>query len=246
MQRLWPDPAPVDDVAGMVAAAPRPAPPGRPWVLVNTIASLDGAIAVGDRSAGLGRPADKVVFSALRAAADVVLAGAGTVRIEAYGPPRASPATRSARRARGQAETPRLAVVSASLELDPSWELFTAAEEPPLVLTCASAPPERRRALGRVAEVVVVGEQAVDLPGALAQLRRLGVATVCAEGGPTLNGHLLAADLVDEWDLTISPLLVGGGGRAVAGPPLAVPHETELSWLLAGDGLLLGRWLRAR
>ncbi|MGV3759355.1 MAG: dihydrofolate reductase family protein, partial [Actinomycetota bacterium] len=220
MQRLWPDPAPVEDVAALVAAAPRPAPPDRPWILVNMIASLDGAITVEDRSAGLGRPADKAVFSALRAVADVVLAGAGTVRIEGYGPPRPTSATRAARRARGQAEAPRLAVVSRSLELDPGAALFAAAEAPPFVLTCDAAPRDRRAALAAVAEVVVAGDEAVDLPAALTELRQQGVATVCAEGGPTLNGHLLAADLVDEWDLTISPLLVGGGagGRAANGP----------------------------
>src|SRR5690606_38893503 len=188
------------------------------------------------------------VFSALRAVADVILAGAGTVRTEGYGPPRPSAATRAARRARGQAEVPRVAVVSRSLELDPQADLFAAAAAPPYVLTCGAAPPERRRALEAVAEVVVAGEEDVDLAAALGALRHAGVGTVCCEGGPTLNGHLLAADLVDEWDLTISPLLVGGGeaGRAVAGPGLPAPHLTELSWVLSGDGLLLGRWLRAR
>ncbi|MFP5257373.1 MAG: pyrimidine reductase family protein [Acidimicrobiia bacterium] len=247
MQRLWPDPAPVEDVAELVAAAARPAPPERPWLLVNMIASLDGAITVDDRSGGLGRPADRAVFSALRAVADVVLAGAGTVRAEGYGPPRPSASARAARQARGQAAAPRLAVVSRSLELDVDAELFRAAEEPPLVLTCAAAPPERRRALDAVAEVVVAGDEAVDLVEALSELRRRGVATITAEGGPTLNGHLLAADVIDEWDLTVSPLLVGGdAGRAVVGPRLVEPREAELSWLLEGDGLLLGRWLRVR
>lgn len=247
MQRLWPDPAPVDDVAALVAGASRPTPPDRPWLLVNMIASLDGAITVDDRSGGLGRPADRAVFSALRAVADVVLAGAGTVRAEGYGPPRPSPATRAARRARGQAEAPRLAVVSRSLELDPDADLFRAAEEPPLVLTCEAAPAAGRRTLEAVAEVVVAGSTRVDLAAALRALRQRGVATVCAEGGPTLNGDLLAADLIDEWDLTLSPLLVGGdAGRAVVGPALPEPRRTELSWLLEGDGLLLGRWLRVR
>jgi riboflavin-specific deaminase-like protein len=248
MQRIWPDPAPVDDVGALVAGAPRPTPADRPWLLVNMIASLDGAITVDERSAGLGRPADRAVFSALRAVADVVLAGAGTVRVEGYGPPRPSAATRAARRARGQADAPRLAIVSRSLELDPAAALFAEAEAPPYVLTCEAAPTAGRQALESVAEVVVAGGEAVDLAAALAELHRRGASTVCCEGGPTLNGHLLAADLVDEWDLTVSPLLVGGGdaGRATTGPALPTPLEAELSWLLAGDGLLLGRWLRVR
>ena len=88
MRRLWPDPTEVDDVDALVAAEPRPAPVGRPWLLVNMVASLDGAITVEGRCGQLGGPADRAVFFALRAVADVVLAGAGTVRAEGYGPAR--------------------------------------------------------------------------------------------------------------------------------------------------------------
>lgn len=249
MRRIWPDPAPVDDVAALVASPVRPAPLERPWVLVNMIASLDGAIAVDGRSGGLGRPVDRAMLGALRGVADVVLAGAGTVRTEGYGPPRPSPATRAARRARGQVEAPRLAVVSRSLALDPDAALFREAEAPPYVVTCAAAPAERRRALEAVAEVLVAGQASVDLAAALRALRHRGAELVCCEGGPALNGDLLAADLVDEWNLTISPLLVGGGpaGRAADGPTaLAEPLEAELAWVLEGDGLLFGRWLRRR
>jgi len=248
MRRIWPDPAPVDDVVALVASPARPAPPERPWVLVNMIASLDGAVTVDGRSGGLGRPADRAVLAALRGVADVVLAGAGTVRTEGYGPPRPSDAVRAARRTRGQADAPRLAVVSRSLVLDPDAPLFRDAEAPPYVLTCEAAPTERRRRLEGVAEVVVVGDASVDLAAALAVLREAGTEVVCCEGGPRLNGDLVTADLVDEWDLTISPLLVGGGdaGRAAAGAAPARPRAAELAWLLEGDGLLFGRWVRTR
>ena len=58
MRRLWPDPIDEVDVPAMVAAEARPAPPDRPWLLVNMITSLDGAITVSGRSGGLGGPAD--------------------------------------------------------------------------------------------------------------------------------------------------------------------------------------------
>jgi len=247
MRRLWPDPSEIDDVAAYVAADPRPAPAGRPWLLVNMIASLDGAITVDGRSGGLGRPADKAMFSALRGAADVVLAGAGTVRTEGYGPPRPGPAIRAARRDRGQAEVPRLAVVSRSLALDPAASLFTEATDAPFVLTCQASPASAREALAEVAEVVVAGTDQVDLALALAELHHRGVRTICCEGGPSLNGDLLAADLVDEWALTLSPLLVGGAaGRAITGAAPPAPVPMRLDWLVEGDGLLLTRWLRDR
>lgn len=245
MRRLWPDPGEVDDVAALVAAEHRPAPAHRPWVLVNMVASLDGAITIKDRSGGLGGPADKAVFSALRGVADVVMAGAGTVRAEGYGPARPSAAMRSARRERGQAEVPAIAVVTRGLDLDLSSPLFADAERPTIVVTCGAADAERQAAVAEVADLVVTGDDAVDLPAALAALRDRGAEVVTCEGGPHLNGDLLLADLIDEWDLTISPLLVGGdAGRSSRGSYPPAPVAMRLDRVLEDDGFLLGRWVR--
>lgn len=247
MRRLWPEPGEVDDVHAMVAGAARPAPTRRPWLLVNMITSLDGAVTVDDRSGGLARPADKTMFSALRAVGDVVLAGAGTVRAEGYGPPRASAATRAARTQRGQRPAPRLGIVSRSLAFDLTAPLFAEAAVRPYVLTCDAAPAALLEATSAVAEVVVAGGESVDLAAALAALHDRGERTITCEGGPHLNAALVEADLIDEWALTLSPLLVGGDAlRAVAGRPGVAPRELELDWVLEGDGLLLTRWLRAR
>lgn len=247
MRRLWPGSGEVDDVAALVAAEGRPAPPDRPWVLVNMVASLDGAIAVDGRSGGLAGPADKAMFSALRAVSDVVLAGAGTVRAEGYGPPKASAETRAARQARGQPEVPRIAIVSRSLRLDLTTPLFTKAESPPIVITCAEADAEQQAALAGVADLIVAGDDTVDLPQAFAALRQRDLAVVACEGGPSLNGDLLAADLVDEWDLTLSPLLVGGESKRASRGQLAPdPRRMRLDRVLEDDQFLLTRWVRAR
>lgn len=248
MQLVWPaaEPVDVDDLDAFVAAEARPAPTGRPWLLVNMVSALDGAISVAGRSGGLAGPADKALFAALRGVADVVMAGAGTVRAEGYGPPRPSPTVRAARRARGQAEAPRLAIVSRSLRLDLDAPLFTEAESPPFVITHAAGDPERKRAVAARAELVVAGEAEVDLHAALVALGGHGVGVVTAEGGPHLNGDLLAADLIDEWELTISPRLAGGeAGRASVGPPLAMPLEMRLDRVLQDEHFLLTRWVRA-
>ncbi|MGQ0833120.1 MAG: pyrimidine reductase family protein [Microthrixaceae bacterium] len=247
MRCLYPEPGPIDDLDELVGTQARPAPAGRPWLLVNLVASLDGAVTVDGRSGGLAGSADKAMFTALRGIGDVVLAGAGTVRAERYGPPRASDVTIAARRARGQADVPRLAIASRSLDLDLTMPLFTEAPSPPFVLTCAAAPPDRLRALRQVAEVIVTGEAAVDLPAALAALAAHEVATITCEGGPHLNGDLLLADLIDEWALTVSPVLVGGDARrSTTGPLPPAPRPMHLDRLLEEDGVLLSRWLRDR
>ena len=126
MRRLLPDPA--AEVSPAEAYADVPVATGRPGVRVNMVASLDGAITVEGRSGGLGGDADRRVFLALRALADVILVGAGTVRNEGYGPPRLKDEIQAARRERGQARLPRIAVVTRSLTLD--WDSPFFAEAP--------------------------------------------------------------------------------------------------------------------
>jgi riboflavin biosynthesis pyrimidine reductase len=86
---------------------------------------------------------------------------------------------------------------------------------------------------------------AEDLPLLLARLREdYGVRSVLCEGGPTLNAHLLAADLVDELFLTLSPKLLGGQSAItiVAGRELVEPVDLELVWVLKGGDSMFTRW----
>lgn len=205
---------------------------GRPWLLLNMIASLDGGTAVGGRSGALGGPADKQVFAAIRQVADVILVGAGTVRSEGYGPPSSGA---------------RLAVVSASVDLDPSMRLFSAAvpsRRPWLVTTVrADVSPVR----GLVDDLIIAGEARVDARSAVEALRARGASVVLCEGGPTLNGQLLAADVVDELCLTIAPVLLSGSSsRLASGPAPPAALGMQLDRILEQDGFLFLRYLRAR
>lgn len=247
MRQLLPEPGEVDPIAAYLAA-PRPAPADRPWVVVSMVSSLDGATAVGGRSGPLGGEPDRAVFRAVRAIADVVLVAAGTLRTEGYGPVRLSDAARDARLAAGRSPgPPRLAVVSASLDLD----LRRAAEGPvrPLVLTTDDADAERRAQLEALAEVRALGTGRVDVLAALAGLRAEGAEVVVCEGGPSLNAALVGADVVDEWCLTLAPAVVGGDSRRVVhgAPEIGdAGQAVALASLLEEDGVLLGRWLRRR
>ncbi len=261
MRLLLPDPsdpgAPGPDAAGLdpadvdpavvYAAAARLPPPARPWVVVNMVASIDGATAVDGVSGPLGGPADARVFSAVRAIADVILAGRRTVAAERYRPPRTPEHLQEERVGRGQARRPRVAIVSASLRLDPTDALFTEAEEAPVVLTVAHADPERRAALEPVAEVVEAGADRVEPDAALAALAQRGARVVLSEGGPALNGQLVEADLVDEVCLTVSPALAGGDStRLAAGLGAGTLRPCRLASALEEDGFLFLRYLRER
>jgi riboflavin biosynthesis pyrimidine reductase len=228
-------PTPLDEVdAADVYTTPaearsRPAP----WVLANMVSSADGSAAVQGRSGPLGGEPDARVFRVLRRSADVVLAGAGTVRTEGYRP------------IRGDSPTP-IAVVSASLDLDLGSTLFTEALARTIVVTCATSDAGRRAAAEEVADVVVAGEERVDAAATIAALAERGHRRVLCEGGPSLLAQLVAADMLDELCLTIAPTLAGGDGpRILTGATWAKPLPRRLATLLEEDGVLFARYLRA-
>src|SRR5689334_9391366 len=209
---LFPEVA--DPVDPAVVYSDLPEVKGRPSVRLNMIVSVDGGTAWNGVSGALGGPADKALFRVLRTFPDVVLVASGTMRAENYGPAVLSEEAQDARRARGQAPVPAIAVVSASCEFDWSLPFFTAATARPIIVTVASASADNRARAERVADVIVAGERAVvDLARALGALSERGAHNVLAEGGPTLNGELARAGLLDELCVTLSPTLASGDAK---------------------------------
>jgi len=248
MRQLLPEPLDDVDVVAAYESIDRAPSAPRPWVMVNMIASVDGATSVDGASAGLGGPADKAVFDELRSLPDVILVAAGTVRAEHYGPPRPSVEAQQRRQARGQRPSPRLAIVTRRLDLDPGAALFrdAAADARPLVLTTETAAAGASDALRAVADVRAVGVEGVDLDAALQLLHDEGLAAVVlCEGGPSLNGELVAAGLVDELCLSLSPLLVGGSSARLAHGPGGFATRLELVRVLEADDLLFLDYVRA-
>lgn len=245
MRQLLPHPADDVDAGALYRAADRPPPAGRPWVLSDFVASADGSATAEGRSRGLSGPGDRLVFHALRRLADVILVGASTVRVERYGPARMDGAARDERARHGQAPVPPLAVVSQTLQFDWGTPFFADAEVPPIVITSSSADPDARARAGEAAELVIAGDDRVDLTAALAELARRGHRTVLTEGGPTLHGELVVAGLLDELCLTVAPRLVGGPGlRVTDGAPVEPASELSLAHVLEEDGFLFLRYVR--
>lgn len=249
VRRLWP--APVEEVDGLTCYDDsRDAPEDRPYVLLNMVASVDGATAVHGVSGALGSATDRAILRHLRALADAVVVGAGTARAERYGPVRLDEAAMAARVGRGQAARPPVVVVTRSAALDWHSSLFEGSEPRPiLVVPDAVAGEVHARAVseGRDADVVACGEQSVDLSCALRLLRARGLSIVLCEGGPRLNAQLLAAGLVDEVCLTLSPLLAGGDHpRGILAPISsdgAPPVPVMLAHVLEAEGFLYLRYV---
>jgi len=158
---------------------------------------------------------------------------------------RLDPASVQMRRANGLADQPVFAIVSGTLGLDPESPVFTKAPVKALVVTVGASSHEKQEALSRVTEVLVCGEQKLDVGVMLDAFAQRGLRQVLCEGGPTLFATLLEADRVDELCLTISPLLEAGHAhRIVVGTPEKAQRMT-LHHVLVSDGTLMLRYLRA-
>lgn len=229
MRRLVPG-EPADVAVGVAAAyadvpGGRPRPAGRPWVTVLMVSSADGAIQVDGVSGGLGNDGDRAVYRAVRRLGDAVLVGAATARAERYKP---------------LAAPRRLFVVTGSGDVG-SPELLAAPTTTVVMPSAAEAPalPEGG------ATVLRAGEGRVDVAAALAAMD--GVDHVVCEGGPTLNGQVLAAGCADEVCLTLAPRFVAGGSGRLAHGPGAPAEPWALAHVLADDeGFLFLRYLRRR
>ncbi len=229
----------VADVFDRVRAEPRGAP-DRPWVMLNMVTSVDGATTVEGGSTGLSDDDDRVLFSALRAISDVILVGAGTVRAENYRPIR--PTEQAGPRVElGQRPAPRLVIVSGSLGLDASARVFSDPDHRPTILTSDDADSDRIRSLSGVADVVALPVlDGASIVGALD-----GEGLVLCEGGPMLNGVLVADHQVDEVNWTVSPMLASGSSKPmIVGGEVSSPFDLVLDRVWRGDRSLFLRYLR--
>ncbi|MFC4113573.1 pyrimidine reductase family protein [Nonomuraea zeae] len=236
MRRIYPDIQDTPDIAQAYAY-----PNDRPWLRLNMVSSADGAAWLKGRSGGLSSAGDKRIFQVLRGLADVIVAGAGTVRKEGYGP--VKPRDSWAEIREGRPEVPPIAVITRSLGFDLDDELFTDAPSRTIVITCESAPHERRKEAAKRSDLIVAGEERVDMRQAVAALHDRGLTKILCEGGPRVNAQLSACDLVDELCLSVGPLLVGGGAaRILNGEPSQV--ALDLSQVLEEEGVLFCRYTR--
>lgn len=226
-----------------------PADLDRCWVRANMIASLDGGATDDGTSGGLAGPGDRALFNRMRQEADVILVGAGTVRIENYSGAQMSLAQRMDRQSRGQAEVPPIAVITHGADFEHDAKLFTRTEVPPLILTSRETVDDAQHRFGASADVIDASGRhtdRVDPVRVIEILKARGLHRVHTEGGPSLISLLVELDLLDELCLTIAPILVGGQARRIATGSGEAHTRMRRSHLLTdGEGYLYTRYVRA-
>ncbi len=233
-------------IDGIDLARAYPWPTGRPWLRAMMVLTLDGAVAGADgRSGSLSSRTDRRVMAEVRRLSDVVLIGAGTLRAEHYTPMRMREGDLAERTALGLDQAPTLAVVSGSLDLPWIDPVFAESATRPIVLTPPGADPDRLAEARAHADVIVLPGERDGTTEVVEALHARGLRRIVCEGGVRLLAGVARTGLMDEVDLTLSPLLAAGGQVAV-GPPLEGPVSFELVQTLHHESFLFTRYLARR
>jgi riboflavin biosynthesis pyrimidine reductase len=164
-------------------------------------------------------PADRFLMALLRACADAVVLGAGTLRATpghlwtpAHVFPQQADSFAGLRRSLGRSPEPRLVVISAQGAIDAS---HVAIQHGALIFTTPRGAEACSHRLPESCEVVAMGEgervegEEVDLAAVIQELRNRNLGVLLTEGGPHLMGELIDRSLLSEAFLTISPVVAG-------------------------------------
>jgi riboflavin biosynthesis pyrimidine reductase len=195
---------------------------GRPSIGLCMVMSIDGSTVVDGRSTQLSNPADHDVLVALRSAADTIIVGAGTVREEMYDAP--------------SKKGLRVGVVTRTGKMDLNTNLFTSGAGF-LIMPEDTQTPVTDFKL----DVIKAGKGSVDLNRAMAQLPGNFVQL---EGGALLNASMFAANLVDEINLTISPMVTGADSPRLANGAPPLHSDYQVAHILEDNGFMFIRYLR--
>lgn len=194
-----------------------------PRLYANFVSTLDGVVAIpsiprSNDVIGAASEADHFVMGVLRAFADVVLIGAGTLRESPQGtwrPERVYPSAGAGfaelRHRLGRSPVPEVAILTGRGSIDPKHPVL---ETGAVVLTSEPGATHLDGRLPNASSVVALGaETAIDPNLVIRALHDRGHRLILSEAGPHSFGALLAAGLVDELFLTLSPLLAGDAGQ---------------------------------
>ena len=189
-----------------------PPPAGRPYVLLNMVMSADGKVVVEGTEQGLGSAVDQRLMRELRVNADVVLNGASTLRASGTSSRLGGDvALEELRLKRDKPRFPTAASLSRTGDLPLERVFFTARDFAAVVYLSDAAPRAKRDAIAATGRPVIPVPAGAEVGAMLRHMRvELGASVLLLEGGPSLNAQFFGLDAIDEFFLTIGPVVVGG------------------------------------
>jgi 2,5-diamino-6-(ribosylamino)-4(3H)-pyrimidinone 5'-phosphate reductase len=180
-------------------------------VTVNAAMSVDGKLSSRRREQiKISGSDDFDRVDEIRTAVDGIMVGIGTVLADDPHLVLDDPDGRRERRQSGRPTSPARIVVDSRGRTPPDGRICDDAATT-YILVSSTAPEERRQALRKAgAELIVAGDERVDLPTALDQLAEAGIEQLLIEGGGELIYSAFDENLVDELTVFVGSLLIGG------------------------------------
>lgn len=183
----------------------------KPFIFINSAMSADGKLSTKERKqVKISGKLDFERVDELRANADAIMVGIGTVLADDPSLTVKSPERKAARKAAGKSENPVRIVVDSAARIPHDADIFKKGEGRRIIAVSNSAPAEKIKSLEEKALVIKTGAHKVDLTELAKKLKEMGINTLMVEGGATLNWGMLSAGLVDEVYTFVGNLIIGG------------------------------------
>lgn len=183
----------------------------RPFIFINSAMSADGKLSTKEKKqVRISGKLDFERVDELRAHADAIMVGIGTVLSDDPSLTVKSPERREARKAAGKCENPVRIIVDSSARTPLDADIFKKGEGLRIIAVSTSAPAEKIEKLNEKALVIKAGTEKVDLPELVRKLKEMEINTIMVEGGATLNWGMLSSGLVDEVYTFVGNLIIGG------------------------------------
>lgn len=205
-------------------------PPAADWMRLNLVVALSGsAVGPDGTSNSLTSRTDRRILGVIRELSDAIVVGAQTVRAEGYQIPKRT----------------RLAIVTSSGDFN--GHRLEAGQSHLVTVVCPPTAVETIRAQLPDAEILTVDAPSghIEAVALVEALRAAGYRSLVCEGGPSLASSIIAAGLLDDACLTISPTLRDSAPSAFAAAGLGEHPLTLEQLLLDDEGYLFTRWSRA-
>jgi 2,5-diamino-6-(ribosylamino)-4(3H)-pyrimidinone 5'-phosphate reductase len=174
----------------------------RPRVILSAAMSLDGKIATKTGDSELSSKQDKVRIHKLRSKVDAILVGSNTVK-------RDDPLL-TVRYVKGK--NPLRIVLDSKATINQKSQIIKTCKKIPTII--AVSKKASRQNISKLKkhplEIMVLGENRVDIKSLLKSLSKKKIKTLLVEGGGTVNWEFIKLGLVDELIVTITPYLIGG------------------------------------
>jgi 2,5-diamino-6-(ribosylamino)-4(3H)-pyrimidinone 5'-phosphate reductase len=219
----------------------------KPFIFINSAMSADGKLSTKERKqVRISGKLDFERVDELRAQADAVMVGIGTVISDDPSLTVKSSERKAARKAIGKSENPARIVVDSAARTPLDADIFKKGEGIRIIAVSNAAPAENVEKLEKKALVIKTGTNKVYLPELAVKLKEIGINTLMVEGGATLNWGMLSAGLVDEVYTFVGNLIIGGATAPTFtdGEGFSETELLELELLSAEkieDGILL-KW----